>query len=130
MFIVAGMDAGSGPQRWGTAPRTSFLFGHAGGPVWLEITAGHALSTDQGLSVFANGVRLRTVRLPRLPTTEPFTIPIEANTGWNELEIVYDAVAPAATAPESAVPGLRTRKRANVGPLVRFDTLRLQAVTR
>ena len=125
MFVVAGMDMGPGPERWATAPRTSLLFEHEGGPVTVELAAGHSLTTDQGLIVFANGVRTQAVRLPRLPATETVTIPIQARPGWNEVEIVYDAVAPAVAASESPVPGLRTRVRSTVSPFVRFDALRL-----
>src|SRR4029079_6830877 len=106
MFVVTGMDMGPGPERWATGPRTSLLIEHDGGPVTLELAAGHALTTDHGLTVLDNGVRARdrglpvsatgvrpqTVRLPRRPATEPVTIPIEARPGWNEVEIVYDAV--------------------------------------
>jgi hypothetical protein len=123
MFVVAGMDAGPGPERWATGPRTSLLFTHEGGPVTLEIAAGHALAADQGLLVLANGVRVGAAPLPRLPATEHITIPLVARAGWNEIEIVYDAVAPAA-AREAAV-GLRTRVRPAVSPLVRFDAVRL-----
>ena len=70
-------------------------------------------------------MRTQAVRLPRLPATETVTIPIQARPGWNEVEIVYDAVAPAVAASESVVPGLRTRVRSTVSPFVRFDALRL-----
>ena len=81
---------------------------------------------DQGLSVLANGVRVQSARLPRLPATERLTVPIDGRAGWNEIEIVYDAVAPAAPWVETPVPGFRTRARSTVAPAVRFDTLRLR----
>jgi hypothetical protein len=125
MLIVAGMGGGQGQQRWASGPRTSLLFLHGGGPLTLEVAAGHALAGNQGVAVFANGVRAQAAALPRLPATARLTVPIEARAGWNDIEIVYDATAPVAPWTETPVPGLRTRVRSTLAPSVRFDTLRL-----
>src|SRR5207244_2086829 len=98
LLIVAGIDGGAGPERWATGRRTALVFEHTGGPLALEIAAGHGLPGDQGLSVLANGVRVQSARLPRLPATERLTVPIDGRAGWNEIEIVYDAVARAQAA--------------------------------
>lgn len=125
MLIVAGMDGGSGPHRWASGRRTSLLFNHDDGPVTLEIAAGHALPGDQRLSVFANGVHLRTALLPRLPALDTVTIPLPARAGWNEVAIVYDSFASVDPTVETPVPGTRTRMPVTVNPRVYFETVRL-----
>lgn len=125
MLVVAGMEAGAGPQRWATAPRSSLLSAARDGPLTLEVTAGHDLPGPQSLTVIANGVRLHSQALPKLPATGSFTVPIPPHSGWNEIEIVYDAVAEAAGRVESPQLGHRLRARSRVTPAVRFDRLRL-----
>jgi len=126
MLIVAGMDGGSGPQRWATGPRTSLLFRHDGGPATLEIAAGHALPGDQRVSVFANGVRLHTALLPRLPTIETVALLLPARAGWNEVEMAYDSFASVDPKVETPVPGTRTRTPVTVSPRVYFETIRIR----
>ena len=75
--------------------------------------------------MLANGVRCDRRALPKLPATERVSLPIQARAGWNEIEIVYDAVVPAAPRVETALLGFRTRARDTVTPAVRFDSLRL-----
>jgi hypothetical protein len=125
MLVVAGMEGGAGPQRWATGPQTSLVFRHGGGPLTLELAAGHALRGEQALTIFANGIRVHRQALPRLPETDRFTVPIEGQAGWNEIEIVYDAVVPAALRVETALLGFRARARSTATPAVRFDTLRV-----
>jgi hypothetical protein len=125
MLIVAGMEGSAGPQRWATGPRTTLAFLHEGGPLTLEVSAGHALPGEQAVSILANGVRVDKRSVPRLPASERFTVPIEARPGWNEIEIVYDAVAPSAPRVETPLLGFRSRARSPVSPAVLFSTLRL-----
>jgi hypothetical protein len=125
MLIVAGMGGGAGPQRWATGRHTTLAFLREGGPVTLELAAGHALSGEQAVSILVDGARVERRSLPRLPASERFTVPIEGRAGWNEIEIVYDAVVPAAPRVETALLGFRTRARDTVTPAVRFDMLRL-----
>jgi hypothetical protein len=125
MLIVAGMEGGAGPQRWATSRRTILAFLHEGGPLTLEVSAGHALSGEQTISIVANGVRVDERSVPRLPASGHFTVPIEARPGWNEIEIVYTAGAPAALRVETPLLGFKRRARSPVTPAVLFSTLRL-----
>jgi hypothetical protein len=125
MLIVSGMEGGLGPQRWATDRTTTLVFLHGGGPLTLEVAAGHALSGDQALSILANGLRVYRAALPRLPATERSTIAIEGRAGWNEIEIVYDAMTSAPPRVETPLLGFRTRARSPETPAVLFATLRL-----
>ena len=126
MLVLAGLEPGSGPHRWATGRRTSLLFRQADGPATLEIAAGHALPGDQRLTVFADGVRLHTALLPRLPAIDRVSIPLPARTGWNGIDIAYESFAPVAPRTETPVPGLRTRAPVTVDPRVYFETVRLR----
>ena len=126
MLLVAGLDDGPGPARWATGRRTTLLFSGTGGLRGLEVAAGHEVPGDQALAILVNGVRVHREALPRLPATVRFEVPIDGKAGWNEIEIVYEAVAPAPARVENPAVGYRTRAPVVVVPRVRFDTLRLR----
>jgi hypothetical protein len=126
MLLVAGLDGGSGPQRWATGRSTTLIFASTGAALGLEIAAGHGLAGNQALTVVANGLPIHRQSLPRLPAIAHLEVPIDGQPGWNHVEIVYDATVPAPLPAEAALVGYRTRAPRTVLPAVRFETLRLR----
>ena len=125
LLVATGIDGAIGPSRWATGPLRALAFLRARGTVMVEIVAGHGLPGDQGLSVVANGIRVHHQALPRLPSTARFDVPIDGVAGWNQVEVLFDATAPAGPWTESPMLGYRTRNRGDVRPGVRFDRFRL-----
>jgi hypothetical protein len=125
MLASAGLVGGAGPERWASGRRTTLAFLHEGGPLMIEMSAGHALPEEQAVSIVVNGVRLDRRSLPILPASERLTVRFEGQPGWNEIEIVYDVVALRPPRVETALLGFRSRARSPVTPGVRFETLRI-----
>jgi hypothetical protein len=127
LLVIAGLEESGGAHRCAIGPRTSLVLEHGGGPASLEVAAGHVLPGAQGLAILFNGRRVDRRTLPRLPATDRFTVPLDLQAGWNEIDIVYDAVAAAPPRVESALLGFRARARSPMTPGVCFETLHVVA---